>query len=382
MLSIDQLLLLSTKILSLLAGIAGIGFLIGFHELGHFLFCKLFNIHTPSFSIGFGPKLISKKIGDTEFSLSAIPLGGYVEIAGAVEPGQGEQEHAQSIDERSFIRKPYWQKMCVVAGGIVFNIIFAYAAFIGLYMTGIPANGLLTEGDTKPIIATIGEDSPASQAELKEGDIIISINNTGVTTIKELLSQIKSHPKKTVSVVISRDGKQITKQIRLGQKEFGSEKIGFLGVSFKNEPIKPQPFIIAIKKGIAATHTWTKRTIEGYAQLFAQRDTKNIAGPIAMIGLASQSASAGFKMLLILLAIISINLAVLNVIPLPILDGGQALIYTVEAAMGKQLPIKVREVIAIATWIMFLILFAYLSIKDIGNIAGPYLQKMFNFLGK
>ena len=113
----------------LIIGILGISFLIAFHELGHFLFCKLFNIHTPSFSIGFGPRLISKKIGSTEFKISVIPLGGYVEIAGSAEPGQGKQKDANRMDEQSFAIKPFWQKFLVMIGGILFNMAFAYFTF-------------------------------------------------------------------------------------------------------------------------------------------------------------------------------------------------------------------------------------------------------------
>jgi len=99
-----------------IAGILGIGFLIGIHEFGHFLFCKLFKIRTPSFSIGFGPKIFEKQIGETLFKISAIPFGGYVEIAGSAEVGQGEQKEAYAKDEYSMAVKPYWQKMLVMAG--------------------------------------------------------------------------------------------------------------------------------------------------------------------------------------------------------------------------------------------------------------------------
>src|SRR5690606_27744818 len=103
-------------LISIPLGLFGIGFLIGFHELGHFLFCKLFSIRTPSFSIGFGPKLFSKKIGGTEFVISPIPLGGFVEIAGAAEVGQGDQKEASSRDKESFAVKPYYQKLLVMCG--------------------------------------------------------------------------------------------------------------------------------------------------------------------------------------------------------------------------------------------------------------------------
>ena len=118
--------------------IAGLGFLIAIHEMGHFLFAKLFGISTPTFSIGFGPQLISKKIGETTFSLSAIPLGGYVEIAGLAEVGQGEQGEAGRTDKRSFASKPYWQKMLVMLGGIGVNLGFAYVACIGLSFVQSP----------------------------------------------------------------------------------------------------------------------------------------------------------------------------------------------------------------------------------------------------
>ena len=124
----DQLLSLAQSLFFIIIGIMGIGFLIGFHEFGHFIFCKIFHIRTPSFSIGMGPRIFKKKIGETEFALSLLPLGGYVEIAGAAEVGQGEQKEAYSTDQNSFASKPYYQKMLVMAGGIVFNLMFAYAA--------------------------------------------------------------------------------------------------------------------------------------------------------------------------------------------------------------------------------------------------------------
>src|SRR5205814_3300033 len=161
------------NIIFILIGLLGMGFLIGFHEFGHFLFAKMFKIRTPSFSIGFGPKLVSKKIGDTEFSLSAIPLGGYVEIAGAAEIGQGEQKEALAVDEGSFATKPYYQKLCVMIGGILFNLAFAYITMILLFVTGIPKTPLIQ----KPIIAAITQESSAEKYGLAIGDRIVAIND-------------------------------------------------------------------------------------------------------------------------------------------------------------------------------------------------------------
>lgn len=168
------------KIVLIFIGLLGINFLIAFHELGHFLFCKLFKIKTPSFSIGFGPYIWSKKIGDTVFALSSIPFGGYVEIAGVQEVGQGEQKEAQRKDTYSFVSKPYYQKLLVLLGGILFNLIFAYAAFIALFYTGIPKTLLMYPYQATPVITSVTPESAAHQAGLQPQDKIIAINHQAV----------------------------------------------------------------------------------------------------------------------------------------------------------------------------------------------------------
>src|SRR3989337_3503088 len=135
-----------------IVGILGIGFIIAFNEFGHYIFSRAFVIRVPTFSIGFGPRLLTKKIGETEFTLSAIPLGGYVDLSSP----EG-WEH----DEYSFTKRPYYQKLLVMLGGIGFNIIFAYFAFTLLFMTGIPKTRMLFPINAKPIIASIAPGSPA-----------------------------------------------------------------------------------------------------------------------------------------------------------------------------------------------------------------------------
>lgn len=176
----------------LIIGILGISFLIAFHELGHFLFCKLFNIHTPSFSIGFGPRLISKKIGSTEFKISVIPLGGYVEIAGSAEPGQGKQKDANRMDEQSFAIKPFWQKFLVMIGGILFNMAFAYFTFVIIFMTGLPKSRLLAPLTMKPTISTVADNSAAQKGGLKVGDTILAVENQKIgNDVGKLLKLLK-----------------------------------------------------------------------------------------------------------------------------------------------------------------------------------------------
>ena len=128
----------TTKLIPFVYALIGFGLLISIHELGHFIFCKIFKIHTPTFSIGMGPTIFQKQIGTTLFKLSAIPFGGYVEIAGMAEVGQGEQKHAKDTSPNSFCNKSYWQKFLVLMGGIIFNLFFAYLTFSILLITGMP----------------------------------------------------------------------------------------------------------------------------------------------------------------------------------------------------------------------------------------------------
>jgi regulator of sigma E protease len=336
----------------------GVGFLIGFHELGHYLFCKLFNIHTPSFSIGFGPKLISKQIGDTQFSLSAIPLGGYVEIAGAAEVGQGDQAYAASTDERSFAHKPYYQKMLVMFGGIMFNLIFAYSALIFLCSIGLPA--------TIPTIAHIEPESPAARAGLQPGDTIVSFGDLAIgQEVQPLIRAIQEAPGKEMSITFTRNGETMTSALTLNQISAMGKQIGSLGASFQMSSLPGLSLGESISKGIALANAYIKNTAYAFTHLLKSRDTTGMGGPIRIIQETASGAAKGFKIFFLFLAIISINLAVLNLIPLPILDGGQILFYTIEAVIQRPLPHQIREYIHIASWIGILLLTLFLTYKDL-----------------
>jgi len=364
----------------ILLGILGMGFLIGFHELGHFLFAKLFKIRIPSFSLGFGPRLLTKKIGETEFCLSAIPFGGYVEIAGAAEVGQGDQKEAFATDEGSFAAKPFYQKLCVMLGGIVFNLAFAYFTMTLLFMTGIPKTPLMPN----PIISAVHNLSSAENGDLHVGDRIISINEEKVgKNIQKIQQIIQPLALKEATIIIEREGELFTKNIIIGSRETETDPIGVLGVEFDSLATPPHTFIEAFKLGIATCNQWIKDTFLAFYQLTLTRSRgiEKIGGPIMIIAMAVKSAAAGWKIFLLLLTIISINLAVLNVIPLPILDGGQILFYSIEALIRRPIPHKVREYIHIATWVMFMILFIYLGINDINRLISPYIDSALKLIG-
>lgn len=358
----------------ILLGLLGINFVVGFHELGHFLFCKLFNIRTPTFSLGFGPVLASKKIGTTNFALSAIPLGGYVEIAGSAEIGQGEQKHAHDNDIHSFARKPYFQKLLVMLGGILFNLIFAYFALSAFYWFGLPKSEFLYPRNAQPVINQIQENSAASQAQLQIGDRILAINdvqinNNALTAYKTIAAM----PGQQATLKIQREGQEIDVPVTFESKQMNGTDVGALGITFEITGTQPTSLANAIKEGVGMTNAYIINTAIAIKNIFAKRDVSKMGGPLMVISETVKAAGHSLPVFFFFLAIISINLAVFNLIPLPILDGGQILFYTIEAIIGRQLPMKVREYIHIGSWILIMGLILYLSAQDVYKIVKSYL---------
>jgi regulator of sigma E protease len=365
----------SSKLLPIVYAVVGFGLLITIHELGHFCFCKLFNIHTPTFSIGFGPTLIHKQIGQTNFKLSALPLGGYVEIAGLSEIGQGEQKHAQMEGDQSFTQKPYWQKILVQLGGILFNILFAYIVFSLLFFIGIPKKKACLVV-SKQANATLQE-----QLQLQPGDKIISIQN------KTLSKEPKALLKEIRTVLIdpmTKDGlKQVTLEIlRSPQSENISitvpistkkQQENLLGTfELKTITLEGQyekyPLFSAIWKGIQETNDWIYQIVFSIKYFISKRTLKGAGGPIMIVSKAFEAAQQGIITILLFLAFISINLAIINLLPLPVLDGGQVLFTTIEAIIRRQIPEIVRVIFGLISWGLLLWLILYLSYKDLLRI--------------
>lgn len=371
MFAIKHLSLISSKFFSftglfgLATGLIGIGFLIGFHELGHFLFAKLFKVRTPSFSIGFGPQLISKKIGDTQFSISALPLGGYVELAGAAEIGQGEQKEAGAVDSGSFKSKPFYQKFLILSGGILFNLLFTYIAFIGIFKIGMVPSAYLYPLYANTTIESVEKGSAAEQYGLAVGDSIVSIDGKPIDTALQLLEIIGANPGRSLDFQITRDNVNINKQVTLENKQLGTSSLGFLGITLRTPQIPSFSLLEAIRHGSSLATRIILSTLYSFKTMFINKDFSRLKSPFFLISETVRGASVGWQNLIIFLAIISVNLAVLNLIPLPILDGGQILFYAIEAVIGRSLPIKIREYIFIASWVALLSLVLYLTWKDI-----------------
>ncbi len=353
MMILDILSLAYLKLPYLIAGVLGVGTVITIHEFGHFIFGKLFNVHIPEFSIGMGPKIYSKKIGETTFCISAIPVGAYVAADQDPETAGGYHRTIQS--------KKYWQKFIIVSGGVLFNLIFAYLLLIGLSMRGVPASPLLT-GDH--IIEKVIPHSAAYKAGIIEGDKIIAIDNISVEkNVEKLLEIISENPHKTANLIVLRNKELLTLPCTFNTHNDDETK-GSIGIHIAFSGIHPTTFTHAIIQAESLLKMLVIKNIKQIKNIFIKKSAKNLAGPLGMIHLAIDSASKGMVFLLLLLVLINVGLAVLNIIPLPILDGGHLLIYTIEAIIGKPIHEKIQAIISYIAIGLFALLFIYLTFQD------------------
>lgn len=372
---LQSLYCLGIKLSSIATGLLGIAALIGFHELGHFIFAKVFGIRTPTFSIGMGPRIFSFRKLDTDFSLSLIPLGGYVEIAGLQEVGQGEQHEAQVRDEGAFSVKPYWQKFLVLMGGIIFNILLAYIVFTVLFMIGAP-KFVEGAGAVKPVVKAVATESPAAQAGLIAHDEIVAVGESPTTNITQLQQALESHAGKAATLTVQRASEAQTLTVNVP----ANGKIGIAGFALTDELLEPASFFTAIAKGIRASNNFLKQIALGVKAILCNFQTEHLGGPLRIISAMSSDAERGLRDFLILFATLSLNLAVLNLIPVPILDGGQLLFVTIEAIIGRDLPEKVRLAIHYACWILVLGLMLLLTYNDLKAMVFLPLLKKFRGL--
>lgn len=281
--------------------------------------------------------------------------------------GQGEQKEAHSKESWSFSTKPYWQKVTIMLGGISFNLIFAYLVFISLFLVGLPKNNLTLPALTKPIIETLADDaSPARDAGLAIGDHIVSID--GILLHDEILPLMKTigtNPGKTISLGIERNGEMIELPVTLGSKESNGRSVGFLGVGFVTEEPQALSLSEAISKGVWLTNLWIKGTIDAFFGLFKSRDMSQVAGPLSIFSESMKGAAQGLLVFLLFLAIISINLAILNLFPLPIFDGGQVMILSIESVIRRTIPLAIKEAIFTVSWLLIIALIIFSSFKDV-----------------
>jgi regulator of sigma E protease len=416
--------------MSVLLAIVALGVLILVHELGHFITAKLCGIWVERFSIGFGPKICSIKRGDTEYAISAIPLGGYVKLHRMFE----EEEAVAGRQEQAFYNKPIPKKLLVITAGVLFNFIFAAMVFVLIFMLGyktyspiagtVEAGGVaqlagMEEGDrilavngidvrswdefltkldeagsmldeagsaassqvaiqrgnetlqlsitpkyedythpmtgeemklididaefvTPPVVGNVSPSFPADKAGIRKGDVILSVEGAPVEKWTDVGRLIRPRAEMLTEVVVQRGAEEL----RIGVIPQANDKgEGILGVMMsEGDTVLSEPLPKAFVRGVERTFSVTGAILQGISQLITGKVSKdNLGGPILIVQEGARSAESGYERYLAYIALISINLAILNLLPIPVLDGGYVIMFIYEGIRRKRVSIKVRE---------------------------------------
>jgi len=350
--------------INLFAFIVVLGVLIFFHELGHFLVAKLCGVGVEKFSLGFGPRLVGKKIGITDYRISAIPLGGYVKMV-------GEQPDAD-IDPAdipiSFTHKHVSKRILIVAAGPFFNIFLAVIIFFAIFQI----SGMFV---LKPSVGEVKEGSPAHKGGLKKDDLIVSIDGADVSSWEEMAEIITASRGKTLAVSVRREDSTIVVNITPEQKTFKNifnEDIEryVIGITASGDAFSEDLNVFqSLSESFIQTYKITVLTIKSVIKILQGAiSPKTLGGPIMIAQIAGQQAREGVTNLAFFIALISINLAILNFLPIPVLDGGHLLFFGIEAVIGRPVNIKVREIAQQAGIFVLILLMIYVFYNDIVRI--------------
>ncbi|MBF0195846.1 MAG: RIP metalloprotease RseP [Magnetococcales bacterium] len=338
-----------------------LGVLIFVHELGHFLVARYFGVRVLVFSLGFGPRIggWSDKTG-TEYQLSVIPLGGYVKMLG--EANDDDTPIAKEDLKYSFATQNVWQRFAIVFAGPAFNFMFALVALTIAFMVGV--------GETLPTVGTVTPEMPAGQAGMKAGDKITYIGDEQIDSWDKLSKTIKASDGSPMMFTIERDGGAIQLTITPRIKEvpniFGEMvKFPLIGIAPSNERrmVNHSP-IQAIQMG--AVQTWRMIELTGtsiWKLITRVVSPDQIGGPLMIAEMAGKTAAQGTSNLLFFMALISINLGILNLLPIPILDGGHLFFFLIEAIKGSPVS-ETIQIIASKVGMALLLLLMVWALKN------------------
>ena len=349
-----------------------------FHELGHFLVARWRGVKVIAFSIGFGPEIagFNDRHG-TRWKLSAIPLGGYVKFLGddnAASVPDHDAAATMSEDERkvSFIHKPVGSRAAVVAAGPIANFILAILIFAGIFMT---AGRQITSAR----VDQIQPNSAAAAAGFQPGDLVVAIGKDKIDSFSDMQRIVSISAGEPLEVQVDRGGTRLTlkatPELREIKDNFGNvHRVGVLGISRSMAPgdVKTQKYgpVEAVVAGAQETWFVVERTLSYIGGIFAGREAADqLGGPIRIAQVSGQVATAGFVALLNLTAVLSVSIGLLNLFPIPLLDGGHLLFYAIEAVRGRPLSERAQEVgfrIGLAIVVMLMI---FATFNDILHLA-------------
>jgi regulator of sigma E protease len=352
-----------------------LGILIFFHELGHFLLAKAFGVKVLKFSLGFGYKLVGKKWGETEYVISTVPLGGYVKLLG--ENDDESEDLSPEEVYRAFNHQHVLKRIAIVLAGPVFNMILALILFWGLYT--ISGSYVMTTE-----IGQVTENTPAQRAGLEKGDVIVSLQGQTVEDWGEIKKFVRESAGRPVTVTVQRDDRLLSLTVipedAVEKNMFGEEvKSALIGIvsAGKYRKLEMGPWQALLE---SSRMTWvvTEATFMTIAKLFqGVVSIKTLGGPLMIGQLTGQAAQESLGLLVQLVALVSVNLGVLNLLPVPILDGGLIIFLLLELVLGKPISIKKRETaqkVGICLLAILIVVVMHNDLSRLGTLEWLYKQ--------
>lgn len=350
--------------LTILAFIIVLGVIIFVHELGHFLAAKLVGIRVETFSLGFPPKMVSKKIGETEYVIAWIPLGGYVKMAGMVDESMEDKPLTGAPWE--FASKNFWQKSFVITAGVIMNFLLGILVYFLLtWHLGIA-------DISQPVVGSVLEGTPAAQVGLQKGDRIVSIAGDSVATWQDLTKVIHASGGKTLDIEWLRDHTRFSGQVvprdTLIKQADSTYHLGLIGIN-PLPHFRKAGLFESLGRGFRITWFIITQSLATFKMLiFGQVGLNDVAGPIGIAQLSGQTIRNGIADFISLIAQISVSIGLLNIFPFPVLDGGHLVFIVVEGIIRRPISTKVKLNIQKVGLALILAFFLLVSYHDILRI--------------
>jgi len=354
-------------IYSVVYAVIGLGILIIIHEMGHFLVAKASGVQVQTFSVGFGPKIWGKKIGTTEYMLSAFPLGGYVKMLGE----DPEEEVTETQAQQSFSHQSLLKRGAIVAAGPLSNLLLAVVIFTVVFLAmGIPT--LSTHvGDLDPTL-------PAAKSGLQKGDEVLRVNGVSIKEWQDLSDSIKESGGTPLKLSVRRNQKELEFTVQPVKKEakniFGEQIENWVIGIVSEIVIEKVPPWKALGQSFHRTWEYSVLTLTAFVKMITgEGSPKNLGGPLMIAQIAGQQAQEGFIQFFSFVAVFSINLGILNLLPIPVLDGGHLLFFSLEALLGRPLAVKQRERAQQVGIFILILVMIYAFFNDITRFfQGPF----------
>ncbi|MGH7070373.1 MAG: RIP metalloprotease RseP [Acetobacteraceae bacterium] len=341
-----------------------LGILVSVHEFGHYVAARLCGVHVEAFSIGFGRALATwRDRAGTEWRLSLLPLGGFVKLHGQIPIELASPEdRAHWLPGRTFQEKPLGSRAIIVAAGPIANFVLAVVLFLGLF-------GVAGRPVVQPIVNGVIAESPAAAAGLKPGDRIIAVGRSPVKSFTDIQRLVEARPDQPLALTIVRDGHTLQVLVHAGATMRAGRRVGELGVSGQTTAyVRLGPFAALTA---AASESWnvTVATVDGVWQIIStRRGSADLGGPIRIAELSGRVAALGIASLVSFIAILSINLGLLNLLPIPVLDGGHLLFYLAEAVLRRPLSARVQELGLRAGIALLVFIFVFATWNDLMHL--------------